>query len=101
MEYPRAAKSMMAHLVRDEGVAGSNPATPTRNSFYNSNFRCSRSQAFRSDWDSYWDRNAASKQAGLLAPEGLAKAKPAISLRPPRLSVAACLGATNHKVNAP
>ena len=26
-EYPH--RSLVAHLVRDEGVAGSNPATPT------------------------------------------------------------------------
>ena len=36
---------MEAHLVRDEGVAGSNPATPT-----------SFPQHSRTRRDSYWDR---------------------------------------------
>jgi hypothetical protein len=48
---------MVAHRVRDEGVAGSNPATPTKEILAISGINTRPAEARRHYRDSYWDRN--------------------------------------------
>jgi hypothetical protein len=50
-------RSGLAHLVRDEGVAGSNPATSTIKTREIRALLCNHPNAVSTYRDSYWDRN--------------------------------------------